>query len=186
MSQLSSFSISNILGLKQDPVNSKRSRPFEEEKKEVNREDMDVNHSCASPCSPPSEASHPSSPSQRKRRRKSYSKFSDCQLESLEKAFKEGPHPTKQQTKELGEEIGLQQNQVQVWFQNRRCRQRKYLAARRRHAAMHFEEAFGEKKNVLQCPPVFSIYMVPSFQVMTRIPRVEKNDIKRHPLNVKN
>ena len=102
-----------------------------------------MNHSCASPCSPPSEASHPSSPSQRKRRRKSRSKFSDRQLESLEKAFKEGPHLTRQQTKELGEEIGLQQNQVQVWFQNRRCKQRKYLAARSRLAVMQTEPFKG-------------------------------------------
>ena len=71
-------------------------------------------------------------PSKRKQR----SKFTDEQLELLEREFEESTHLTRDQLNALSTEVGLAPNQVQIWFQNRRAKTRKRLAAQQRLAAM--------------------------------------------------
>ena len=69
-------------------------------------------------------------------KRRQRSKFTDEQLELLEREFEESTHLTRDQLNALSTEVGLAPNQVQVWFQNRRAKTRKRLAAQQRLAAM--------------------------------------------------
>ena len=73
-------------------------------------------------------------------------KFSLTQTERLEEAFAEGSHPSREQMEQLGEATGLLMGQVQVWFQNRRAKERKRTSAAQRLAQM--------QRGVVTTPPV--------------------------------
>ncbi|CAO4361039.1 unnamed protein product [Caenorhabditis nigoni] len=51
--------------------------------------------------------------------------FTDDQLEKLEKAFNDSGYLSGSTRAKLAESLGLSDNQVKVWFQNRRTKQKK-------------------------------------------------------------
>ncbi|UMM11810.1 hypothetical protein L5515_000905 [Caenorhabditis briggsae] len=51
--------------------------------------------------------------------------FTDDQLEKLEKAFTDSGYLSGATRAKLAESLGLSDNQVKVWFQNRRTKQKK-------------------------------------------------------------
>lgn len=85
---------------------------------------------------PPSAEGKPPSHSTASPHRRRGSKFSQTQTEWLEKAFADGSHPSRQQVEELAAATGLLAGQVQVWFQNRRAKERKRASAAERLAQM--------------------------------------------------
>lgn len=101
---------------------------------------------CAEQNSPSTERQHPSHPRTAPPYRRHGSKFSPTQTERLEKAFAEGSHPSREQVEELGAATGLLAGQVQVWFQNRRAKERKRAAAALRLVQM--------QRGVLATPPM--------------------------------
>lgn len=101
---------------------------------------------CAEHNSPNTERKCPSHSRTAPPYRRHGSKFSSTQTERLEKAFAEGSHPSREQIEELGAGTGLFAGQVQVWFQNRRAKERKRAAAALRLAQM--------QRGVLATPPV--------------------------------
>ncbi|ESO94549.1 hypothetical protein LOTGIDRAFT_100384, partial [Lottia gigantea] len=59
----------------------------------------------------------------RQRRNRTY--FSDESLDRLETVFNENPYPDIVQREALGLECGVTEARIQVWFQNRRSRNRR-------------------------------------------------------------
>ncbi|XP_019193052.1 PREDICTED: homeobox-leucine zipper protein HDG2-like isoform X3 [Ipomoea nil] len=54
------------------------------------------------------------------KRPKPYHRHTQHQIQELEAFFKECPHPTDKQRKELGRRLGLEPLQIKFWFQNKR------------------------------------------------------------------
>lgn len=77
-------------------------------------------------------------------------KFSPTQTERLEEAFTEGSHPSREHMEELGVATGLLIGQVQVWFQNRRAKERKRASAAQRLAQM--------QRGAVTTPPVGGVF----------------------------
>jgi hypothetical protein len=71
------------------------------------------------------------------RGRKQRSKFTNKQLELLEKEFEKNHHlVSRTQLEKLIVAVGLTAQQIQIWFQNRRAKLKKHLAAQQRLAVM--------------------------------------------------
>ncbi|XP_051137838.1 homeobox-leucine zipper protein ROC5-like [Andrographis paniculata] len=56
----------------------------------------------------------------RSSKRKKYNRHTGIQIQELEAAFKENPHPDEKTRIELGQRLSLEVRQVKFWFQNRR------------------------------------------------------------------
>ncbi|KAI4295323.1 hypothetical protein L6164_035380 [Bauhinia variegata] len=54
------------------------------------------------------------------KRKKSSKRHSEQQIQVLESFFKECPHPDKDQQRQLSRMVGLEQQQIKFWFQNKR------------------------------------------------------------------
>ncbi|XP_051117799.1 homeobox-leucine zipper protein ROC8-like [Andrographis paniculata] len=59
-------------------------------------------------------------PSSSRKGKKTYHRHSTQQIQQLEAAYKECPHPDKNQREQLSQELGLDQKQIKFWFQNKR------------------------------------------------------------------
>lgn len=53
--------------------------------------------------------------------------FTPEQVEQLEQAYETNPYPDQAEKEQIAMRTGLNENKVQVWFSNRRARQRKNL-----------------------------------------------------------
>lgn len=52
--------------------------------------------------------------------KKNYHRHTPQQIQTLEAAFKDCPHPDESQRKKLGRDLGLEPQQIKFWFQNKR------------------------------------------------------------------
>ncbi len=84
------------------------------------------------PLSPP----HSSNTS---RRRKARTIFTEEQIDHLEKSFEEKKYLSIPERISLAQVLGLTENQVKTWFQNRRTKWKKQLAEQDRQEAMEEE-----------------------------------------------
>ncbi|XP_019251815.1 PREDICTED: homeobox-leucine zipper protein HDG1-like isoform X1 [Nicotiana attenuata] len=60
-------------------------------------------------------------------RKKKYHRHTPYQIQELEAAFKENPHPDEKARLELGKRLTLESRQVKFWFQNRRTQMKTQL-----------------------------------------------------------
>nr|GMD00636.1 homeobox-leucine zipper protein ANTHOCYANINLESS 2-like isoform X1 [Ipomoea batatas] len=66
-------------------------------------------------------------PGDKSSKRKKYHRHTPYQIQELESAFKENPHPDEKSRLELGRRLNLESKQVKFWFQNRRTQMKTQL-----------------------------------------------------------
>jgi hypothetical protein len=68
-------------------------------------------------------------------------------VELLERAYDANPYPDQNEKEQIAMRTGLNENKVQVWFSNRRARQRKTLT----NNIVYNPEVRTERSFVLEC-----------------------------------
>lgn len=154
-----------------DPVETQSQNEVEEEESESDDDGSDGGSSThsQSSCGGSLATDEPKKP---KRTRTAYSNY---QLDQLELIFSQTQYPDVFLREELANRLGIKEDRIQVWFQNRRARYRKQertgsVSLRSRYRQRRLQKAIQDSRNVAPLYPGYvatthtSALMLPSAQ----------------------
>ena len=110
--------------------------------------------------------------------------YSDTQLNKLINFYQENPRPSTQLKEKIAEELGISKKKVSVWFQNRRCKDKKKLERDERMELAKQQDE--EQSRVLHEQVMHSEYpcMSPNFNYMCKPALQLKQSVIQGPVDL--